>query len=243
MKFVKMGSYKNSENQTISVHPFWISNEISNREYREFVDDIQKHPKDTLQYFNYKELVSVPYPNLLEFISVDTLALSKLYTPGSEKYKLYQNYYTNKDFDKFPVVGVSFEGAHFYCIWKTKQELRNLKDTGLTIQDYRLPTKEEWMYVFSLVKNDKKSISNNIDCCKCNKHKSVKISNLFGNVSEWSTQKGNSDNERIIIGNSFYNNQIMPDGKSADISKSFGDTGFRMVRTFLGKQQLDNDNE
>lgn len=56
-------------------------------------------------------------------------------------------YYTHPAYKEFPVVGISYEQAKAYCIWRTarvKSQLLQKKDFKNQDLEYRLPTKAEW---------------------------------------------------------------------------------------------------
>jgi len=123
----------------------------------------------------------------------------------------YVHYYLRHPaYKNYPVVGVSYEQAVNYCIWKTKNNTDNLK--------YRLPTKSEWLEFsyFDILekykKKIKKSYKNYIELNnklifgnlqsrdKVQKEisapvdsyfpNSIGLFNVFGNVSEMISEKG-----------------------------------------------------
>ncbi len=56
-------------------------------------------------------------------------------------------YYRHPAYKDYPVVGISYEQAKAYCIWRTarvKSQLLQKKDFKNQAFEYRLPTKAEW---------------------------------------------------------------------------------------------------
>lgn len=67
--------------------------------------------------------------------------------------KIYSTYITDKSYDKYPVLGISWDNAMNFCKWKTLKA--NKKDTIEFI--YRLPTLSEWLTAYHYFKvNNKK---------------------------------------------------------------------------------------
>lgn len=62
----------------------------------------------------------------------------------SEQYV--QHYFTSKAYDKYPVVGVSWEAAEAYCAWRTDRYLAEGKCGVSGFEGYRLPTEAEWEF-------------------------------------------------------------------------------------------------
>jgi len=54
-------------------------------------------------------------------------------------------YFNHPGYDSYPVVGVSFDQAQAFCVWRTKYLERSLPN-GRSIEPYRLPTDGEFEY-------------------------------------------------------------------------------------------------
>lgn len=189
---------KDSTTTTISISPFYISNEITNKEFREFYDDIKLNPdsfftnyrtkligqkenwkQDTLIY-KYSEIL----PTLIDFNVVATI-------PQKE------NYFFNPKYDNYPVLGISFISANFYCSWLNRKNKNN------KINYYRLPSKDQWEYAANFTNNNipneellesKSGIKNEIG-----------VYNLNANVSEWTCSAGREKDKKgkYVMGNSW----------------------------------------
>ena len=58
---------------------------------------------------------------------------------------MYLRYYWNrKEYENYPVVGVTWEQANAYCAWRTEMMHKELGKEGETEQRFRLPTEAEW---------------------------------------------------------------------------------------------------
>lgn len=242
MEFVPQGSFKmqvDSSTKTISVDAFWMSNEITNKEYREFTDYAIQHPTDSLSWVNFdnttnalnikEHIKSCTYQQLYPEL-IDSLACSKDYPINSDKYNKYKNYFTDKSFDNYPVVGVSQKGAKFYCIWRTKMENLALeKKNKPFIMEYRLPLELEWCYVADYCKNSEFKFNNEIQTSKYGKPNKLGLFNICGNVSEWTAS---IDNQKVIAKGSSWKDTTIADQRlilEQDIKTSY--IGFRIVRS------------
>jgi uncharacterized protein (TIGR02145 family) len=108
----------------------------------------------TFDYYDeegYKNRINV-YP--------DTLAYTNEMNLGSHSY--IENYFWLEEYKNFPVVGITFEQAKAYCIWRTMMYHYEAGRTSKKDYDpslkFRLPNEEEWeraaMNYFILDKDD-----------------------------------------------------------------------------------------
>lgn len=62
----------------------------------------------------------------------------------NERYML--QYFSNPAYNNYPVVGVTWEQANAFCVWRTEFLKRGLGAAAAQIQPYRLPTEIEWEF-------------------------------------------------------------------------------------------------
>jgi formylglycine-generating enzyme required for sulfatase activity len=87
--------------------------------------------------FVIRDVVNV-YPDTLTWISDFTYSFNEPYT---------NMYFWHPSYDNYPVVGVTWDQARAFSIWRT-QTLNNYlySEGGSFVQDFRLPTEAEWEY-------------------------------------------------------------------------------------------------
>lgn len=238
-------SKDSSQKIQISLESFYISNEITNKEYREFIDWVKNNPgqilsttkdiKGSKNEFGKTRVWTVPVlismADLLPKV-IDSSALYKL----DKKYK---NYFTDKKYDEYPVVGVSRTNAEYFCNWKTNFEVELVKAGHGKSKVYvlngpkthfRLPLEIEWEYVGK--QPLKKRLSNDHSIQEVDEGSTNRwcISHLLDNVSEWVMSP--DDSLAISRGGSWRTNSNITDRQRIDPDSSNGYTGFRIVRTY-----------
>lgn len=211
-------------------HSFYMSNEITNKEYREFIDALKATPQDSIGVFDVRKYRKAPgekapvkyyrYGEILKNV-IDTSVWN-----GDARYK---NYFSDERFDNYPVVGVTYTNARFYCLWKTQTENENRKEGPYL--DYRLPTAAEWEYAAANALSTIETFPkiSKVTSGKKNIHG---LYHLNGNVAEWVTST-EENGEEAIRGSSW--KAARPANEITPASSGFRDnaTGFRMVMTYI----------
>ena len=123
--FIPSGT-TNIDEKDISCQAFYMSeHEVTNFEYRQFLEHLKENGK--------KKDFEKALP--------DTTVWNQL--PGSFMEPMVEHYFSHPAYDNYPVVGISREGVEMYCKYVT-MEYRKIY--GDQINDFRLPTREEWVY-------------------------------------------------------------------------------------------------
>ena len=243
-----------------------VSNEITNKEYREFIHYIKANPTDSLCYFDFetekKDSLGFVLPNVLrayKYIKNSDIAKNIIDTTvfkeeiAAVKAKYY-NYFKNPAFDNFPVVGVSYINAVYYCIWLTNLDMkqRNLR----SVTEFRLPTEAEWLYAADPYLADKSSVVVKTKGKKKGRHvkkvakyeresstvlmevESGRVSKyglyrFIDNVSEWTSPSESLQkyNLRLIRGGSWKGTHKFKQRVLLDMYNTTDYIGFRVVRS------------
>jgi formylglycine-generating enzyme required for sulfatase activity len=260
MMFVPQGSFKMNviENNdtlkvTVSVDAFWMSNEVTNFEYREYVSYANQHLNDKVCWVDLEKTgLNIPNTNKSRASYVKCVEYSEILGDIIDSAKWpYNDYFYNTKYDNYPVVGVSQRQATFYCHWKTLIENSDLEKSGKpAVHDYRLPLEEEWAYVASQpqVKKVKSIDKNVINPTVSGNPNDWGLYNMTGNVSEWTASYQHSKLSKtdtikvnkelkIVRGGSWRTTNNIEERKILDQNMKEDDIGFRIVRSYLGNKK------
>ena len=253
---MKIISKKKKSSATGTVRSFWMSNEITNSEYREFVNYVRSNPNGFLSIAEPKVIIVgdsasgnkrdslIFKKNFVKFSAmmndlIDTVILGK-------ENIIYKNYFTDEKFNDYPVVGVSCRNATYYCAWRTKMDNDRLKLEGKpSAPEYRLPTEEEWAYVASLPIMGSKIEVVVKDPIKPSKYGDINLYGLYnisGNVSEWTSTFPTEEftatkterisvNGRIVRGGSWKTSPNINASEEIAQDTRTSYIGFRVVRS------------
>ncbi|MCJ7447145.1 MAG: formylglycine-generating enzyme family protein [Bacteroidales bacterium] len=254
MVFIPQGAFemniiKNSETKLthVTVDAFWMSNEITNREFKEFIDWAKNNPDKELTQLkpiiraimdpktgNTKDTILVELiPIEVSSFSgdiIDPLALEKVN-------KDYKNYFTDSKYNDYPVVGVSFKIAEYYCLWKTMMENDQLKEKGFPkVHAYRIPLETEWEYVARqpLADKSKSGLTQTIQKVDDGKINDWGLYHFNDNVSEWITPgRGETG---VYRGGSWKSEINIKERQSCNPNVRESYIGFRVVRSYRAEK-------
>jgi formylglycine-generating enzyme required for sulfatase activity len=250
MVFIPQGSFdmKNTSNagpavRKITVDAFWMSNEVTNKEFREFADWAKNNPGEKLNQVKFSvTTVTDPVKGstkdtvvmLVNPIEVSTFSSTMIDSTVLEKVNAnYKNYFTDLKYNDCPVVGVSFKMAEYYCIWKTMLENRSLEKKGLpAIQWYRIPLETEWEYVAQqpITKKVTETVAGTLQRVDEGDMNEWGLYHFSNNVSEWvSASRGGA----LVRGGSWKSEGTISVRQQIDINSREAYIGFRIVRSYV----------
>lgn len=250
MVFVPQGTFQmnNKENSVtkslfVTVDAFWMSNEITNEEFRNFIDWSNKNPNEKLYKVNYQTKVfndqkkgSMKDSIVREIIPIDVSKINGLFDPlFLEKSKPnYKGYFTDPKYNDFPVVGVSFDLAEYYCLWKTMIEDKKIKGENSRMHTFRLPLEEEWEYVAQKGEKSNKEFSSIIKKVKDGSPNELDLFHFTDNVSEW-VKSIREENRGVVRGGSWSCENSILFRTIKDYNTTDPSIGFRVVQSFTGE--------
>ena len=130
-------------NKQVTIGGFYMDDtEITNNEYRQFV--VALTTDDTVG-------IGTLTPDQTNIVTTksfypDTTVWMRDFTHHMGD-PLMEYYYLHPAFDQYPVVGISWKSAKFFCRWRTGFLNKTRADAGLFgIPAFRLPSEAEWEY-------------------------------------------------------------------------------------------------
>lgn len=121
-------------NKRVTIVPFYMDDtEITNHEYRQFVNALLS---DSISTLGEEFIMTSIYP--------DSTVWKKDFTYHNGD-QMTEYYFSNPAFDDYPVVGVSWDAAQFFCKWRTKL-FNDYRSENNLFQSprFRLPSEAEW---------------------------------------------------------------------------------------------------
>lgn len=123
-------------NKQVTIGPFFMDDtEITNNEYRQFTDNILEGSE-----------VDLPDGMVIEDLIPDSTVWTRDFTHHMGD-PLMVYYWSHPAFDNYPVVGVDWEAAKYFCVWRTSHLNDYRAEQGLfPMPNFRLPSEAEWEY-------------------------------------------------------------------------------------------------
>lgn len=123
-------------NKQVTISAFFMDEtEITNNEYRQFTVAITEGSE-----------VDIPAGLSVADLLPDTTVWTKDFTHHMGD-PLVEYYWSHPAFDDYPVVGVDWDAARFFCDWRTQHLNEYRSSVGLPIMpNFRLPNEAEWEY-------------------------------------------------------------------------------------------------
>jgi sulfatase modifying factor 1 len=123
-----------SFNKRVTVAAFYMDDtEITNHEYRQFTTSLLK---DSVSVLGEDKIFSEYYP--------DTTVWNSDFTFHNGDPML-EYYFSSPAYDLYPVVGVSWDAAKYFCLWRSKMMNEYRRKQGLYILPrFELPSESEW---------------------------------------------------------------------------------------------------
>ncbi|ASB47901.1 SUMF1/EgtB/PvdO family nonheme iron enzyme [Alkalitalea saponilacus] len=126
MHYIPEGIMDDDPNMEVSFPSFWISDQITNKEFQEFWQYAKSNPNVELSWAELTHAPGDPKPSqpVVRSILFSELLKEK---PDSTNWPV-ANYFESDQYADKPVIGVSEKLATYYCIWKTTKVYDNLSE-------------------------------------------------------------------------------------------------------------------
>ncbi len=123
-------------NKQVTIGGFYMDEtEITNNEYRQFIDVMLK---DSVQALTLEYIMTELYPDTAVWVRDFAHHMGD---------PMMEYYYAHPAFDEYPVVGVDWFAAKYFCEWRTKHMNNWRAEQGLwKMPNFRLPSEAEWEY-------------------------------------------------------------------------------------------------
>jgi formylglycine-generating enzyme required for sulfatase activity len=188
--------------------------EVSNAEFRAFLEDVKK-AGNLDGYYTY-------YPDSTGWKNISS---------ANAPFEAY--HFTNPSFDNYPVVNITYDAALAYCQWLSyKYSAQPNKSFGQV--EFRLPTREEWMLAARGGKNDDRPYpwkgEELVD------KKNQKLANFRTEGSDLNDQIAGSRNDKVFITtpvNSFFANEIGLYCMSGNVAEMVAEKGVAVGGSYV----------
>jgi gliding motility-associated lipoprotein GldK len=128
-------------NKQVTIGGFYMDEtEITNNEYRQFIEEFKANPDSTEdgEILTEEEIMERFYPDTTVWMTDFTHHYGD---------PMVENYYAHPAYDNYPVVGVTYFAAEAFCGWRTKFLNEAREGQGKFPQPkFRLPSEAEWEY-------------------------------------------------------------------------------------------------
>ncbi len=144
LHFFPEGEFINS-NQTIVVKSFYLSNQVTNAEFKEFWNSIKNNPDNEFEWVDISKPTDASSKSLPTIKKIKYSELAKI-SFNQENWPS-ENYFESKEYNNCPVIGVPTELQRFFCIWLTDKNFADLANNGInSSSNFYLPSDRQIEY-------------------------------------------------------------------------------------------------